>query len=129
MTNIVDFPKLEKIPEALPRQRVFYVGYRYVGPMLCQDIQDLYLKRKGVTYEGRWWAMITYAPLDDYSSKLYSLELDECHEDLVPEMLEVYGLQNEVNISDLRKMGWRGRVLEPAPVVQLYTEQGDLFAG
>ena len=85
----VDFPKLEKIPEALPRQRVFYVGYRYVGPMLCQDIQDLYLKRKGVTYEGRWWAMITYAPIDDYSSKLYSLELDECHEDLVPEMLEM----------------------------------------
>ena len=67
--------------------------------------------------------MITYAPIDDHSSKLYSLKLDECHEDLVPEMLEVYGLQNEVSISELRKMGWRGKVLEPATVVQLYTEQ------
>ena len=73
--------------------------------------------------------MITYASYNENSSRLYPLELERCHEDFVSEMLEVCGLQNEVSISDLQRMGWRGKVLEPAPIVQLYTEQGDLFTG
>ena len=48
MTNIVNFPKKEKRSKPLPRQRVFYIGYWYVGPVLCQEVQRLYLKRKGL---------------------------------------------------------------------------------
>ena len=33
-----------------PYQRVFYVGYRYVGPMLCQEVQRIYLKKKKFIY-------------------------------------------------------------------------------
>ena len=29
----------------MPKQRVFYIGFRYVGPFLCQDVQNIYLKR------------------------------------------------------------------------------------
>ena len=28
----------------LPKQRVFNIGYRYVGPMFCQEIQDVFIK-------------------------------------------------------------------------------------
>ena len=125
MTNIVDFPEIEVNPETLPRQRVFYVGYRYVGPMLCQDVQNLYLKRKGVKNGKRWWAIITYTTLDEYSSKTYSFELEECSENHVSDMLERFELEGEVSISDLRKMGWRGR--HRAQIVQLSAKQGDLF--
>ena len=125
MTNIVDFPEIEVNPETLPRQRVFYVGHRYVGPMLCQDVQNLYLKRNGVIDGKRWWAIITYISLNEHSSKKYSFELEKCSENHVPDLLERFELQDEVSISDLRKMGWRGR--HRAQVVQLGAEQGDLF--
>ena len=43
--TIIKFPTKEKREKPLPRQRVFYLSFRYVGPMLCQDVQNLYLKR------------------------------------------------------------------------------------
>tara|TARA_B100001093_G_scaffold168572_1_gene161221 strand:- start:2285 stop:2470 length:186 start_codon:yes stop_codon:yes gene_type:complete len=50
MANIVNVPQKEKRPLTMPRQRVFYTGFKYVGPFFCQDVQTLYLKRKGVKY-------------------------------------------------------------------------------
>ena len=47
MNNILIFPKKEKRTKPLPRQRVFYIGFRYAGPMLCQEVQNIYLKRNG----------------------------------------------------------------------------------
>ena len=41
MTNIVNFPKIEN-EKPLP-ERVFYIGFRYVGPF-CQDVQIYLLK-------------------------------------------------------------------------------------
>ena len=127
MTNIVDFPETEANPEALPRQRVFYVGYRYVGPMLCQDVQNLYLKRKGLKNGVRSWALIAYISLNENNSKTYSFELEKCSENQVLALLEKYELQDEVSISDLRKMGWRGKVQQSATIIQLGAEQRDLF--
>ena len=60
MTNIVNFPQKEKRSKPLPRQRVFYIGYWYVGPTLCQEVQRLYLKRKGLKNGIRYWSVITY---------------------------------------------------------------------
>ena len=54
MNNVITFPQKDKRPLPLPRQRVFYIGYRYVGPMLCQEVQNLYLKRKGFKH-GKIW--------------------------------------------------------------------------
>ena len=66
--------------------------------MLCQDVQKLYLKRKAVKHGNRWWAMITYGKYigDDY--RKYSLELEECLEDDVPDMLDKF----EVGYDELR---------------------------
>lgn len=49
MINIVKLSAFKNVPKDLPRQRVFHVGYRYLGPVFYQSIQHLYLKIKGVT--------------------------------------------------------------------------------
>ena len=71
--------------------------------------------------------MIAYIALNGHSSKTYSFELETCSENQVPDLLEKYELQDGVSISDLRKMGWRGKVQQSATIVQLGAEQGDLF--
>ena len=58
--TIIQFQLREKLPDPMPRQKVFYLGFRYAGPMLCQEVQHLYLKRKGNKNNSRKWAMITY---------------------------------------------------------------------
>ena len=120
MTNIVNFPQKEKRPAPMPRQRVFYIGYRYVGPMFCQDVQSLYLKRKGLKHGERWWAMITYGKYDESDSREYSIELEECLENDVPDMLDMFDVGNEVTFSELADMGWRGQVMYSAPVKSIF---------
>lgn len=119
MTNIVKYPQKEILPLPLPRQRVFYIGYRYVGPFLCHDVQDLYLKRKGLKHGNRWWAMITYGRYDEYDKRDYSIELEECLEDDVPDMLDMFEVGHGVGFTDLERMGWRGKLLHPAKVFNL----------
>ncbi len=107
MISIVKFPVPKNKPNKLPRKRVFYIGYRYVGPMLCQDIQHLYLKRKGIKGGTRWWGMITYVEYDECDSQKYSFELEECEEEAVPDLLRMFGMESEVSFKDLRDMGWQ----------------------
>ena len=120
MTNIVNFPQKEKRPLPMPRQRVFYIGYRYVGLMFCQDVQSLYLKRKGLKHGERWWAMITYGKYDESDSREYSIELEECLENDVPDMLDMFDVGNEVTFSELEDMGWRRQVMYSAPVKSIF---------
>ena len=108
MTNVISFPINKKRHSFSPWQRVFYIGYRYVGPMFCQDVQQLYLKRHGLNHSVRKWSLITYAPYDESSSRSYSIELECCDEDSVLEMLEKHDVRNDVTIADLFAMGWRG---------------------
>ena len=44
MNNILIFPKKEKRTKPLPRQRVFYIGFRYVGPFLCKKYKTCILE-------------------------------------------------------------------------------------
>ena len=120
MTNVIPFPTKEKRPTLLARQRAFYIGFRYVGPMFCQDVQQLYLKRKGLVYGERWWAMITYDKYDESDRRTYSIELEECHENDVPDMLEMFEVGNEVNFAELEQMGWRGRVTNTALLKSMF---------
>ena len=115
MTNVIPFPRKDQSPSPLPRQRVFYIGYRYVGPMLCHDVQQLYLKRKSLVYGERWWAMITYGKYDESDRRTYSIELEECHENDVPDMLDMFDVGHEVSFARLEAMGWRGHVSDPDP--------------
>ena len=120
MTNIVNFPKKEKRSKPLPRQRVFYIGYWYVGPTLCQEVQRLYLKRKGLKNGIRYWSVITYGKYDESDTRTYSIELEQCEENDVPDMLEAFDLGNEVTFSELADMGWRGQVIYSAPVKSIF---------
>jgi hypothetical protein len=120
MTNIVNFPKKEKRSKPLPRQRVFYIGYWYVGPTLCQEVQRLYLKRKGLKNGIRYWSVITYGKYDESDTRTYSIEIEECEENDVPDMLEAFDLDNEVTFSELANMGWRGRVTYSAPLKSMF---------
>ena len=120
MTNIVNFPKKEKRSKPLPRQRVFYIGYWYVGPVLCQEVQRLYLKRKGLKNGIRYWSVITYGKYDESDTRTYSIEIEECEENDVPDMLKAFDLDNEVTFSELANMGWRGQVTYSAPLRSMF---------
>ena len=122
MTNILKYPQKIKRPLPKPRQRVFYVGIRYVGSMFCQEVQRLFLKRKGFKHGNRWWAMITYGKYDEGDSREYSIELEECLEDDVPDMLDMFDVGDELSFADLEKMGWRGKPLQTAKIFDFKTD-------
>ena len=118
--TIIKFPSKEKLEKPLPKQRVFYLGFRYVGPMLCQDVQNLYLKRKGVNKGVRWWSIITYGKYDEGDSKEYSIELEQCKENDVPSMLDEFEM-GDVSFEELRDMGWRGQMDYSTSLIKLYS--------
>ena len=90
----------------LPKQRVFYIGYRYVGPMFCEEIQDIFLKREGKVNGNQKWSFITY-PKCEESGRYYSFQIDECFQDEVPKLIELLELEKVVTLKELRNMGWR----------------------
>ena len=119
--TIIKFPRNICIPlkyeEPLPRQRVFYLGVVYTGPPLCQDVTELYLKRHGKINSTRKWSLITYGKYDEFDKRNYSLELDTCDEDDVPDMLCQYYIGNHITFNDLRKFGWNGNVYNEAKII------------
>ena len=121
--KIIKFPRNICIPikyeQALPRQRVFYLGVIYTGPALCQDITRLYLKRHGKKNGVRKWSLITYCKYDEYDTCEHSIELDFCNEDDVPDMLSQYHIGNHITFNDLRKFGWNGKVYNKAKIIKL----------
>ena len=119
MSNIFKFPKKYKSQETFfPRNRIFYIGFRYVGPCFCDELQVLYLKRNGVLEGKRWWSMITYAKFEDYNTREYSIELEKCEEDDVPNMLDDFDMGEMVTYKDLRKMGWNGEIENSANILK-----------
>ncbi len=116
---IIQFPARQKLHDPVPRQRVFYLGYRYVGPFLCQETQHLYLKRKGKKNNSRKWAMITYGKYDDYCSREYSLQLDECEENNLPDMLTEFNMGDVFSFEELKALGWNGKIFQEAKVYHL----------
>ena len=106
MTNIIPLPEREKQPTPLPKQRVFHLGFVYRGPMLCQEIQEVYLKRHGKKDDVRKWSIVTYGKYDEADKRDYSLELATCEEDDVPEMLDEWYIPGAVTFEELRAMGW-----------------------
>ncbi len=127
MAEIYEFPQVKRLVLRFPpRQRVFYIGHRYVGPFLCQDIQHLYLKRHGWKNGVRKWSMMSYVKFDDYDTRKYSWEWETCEEDEVPQMLEEFDMGREVSLKSLRGMGWDGRIKGDGKVHYLYpTEKGE----
>ena len=87
--TILKFPRNICVPleykKPLPRQRVFYLGVVYTGPAMCQEVTRLYLKRHGKKNGTRKWSLITYEKYDEYDQREYSIELDNCQEDNVPQ--------------------------------------------
>ena len=119
--TIINFPRNICVPlkyeKPLPRQRVFYLGVVYTGPPLCQDVTDLYLKRHGKIKGVRKWSLITYGKYDEFDKRNYSLELDTCDEDDVPDMLCQFYIGNHITFDDLRKFGWNGNVYNEAKII------------
>ena len=119
MSNIFKFPKKYKSQETFfPRNRIFYIGFQYVGPCFCDELQVLYLKRNGILEGKRWWSMITYAKFEDYNTREYSIELEKCEEDDVPNMLDDFDMGEMITYKDLRKMGWNGKIENSANIIK-----------
>jgi len=125
MTKIIKFPSKQKRSKPMPKQRVFYIGFRYVGPMFCQDVQSLYLKRNGLINDTRTWSLIRYGKYDENDYKDYSIELDKCQENDLPDMLDEFDIGNQVNFDELRDMGWKGVVYYEAKVENLFNNKND----
>ena len=55
-------------------------------------------------------------------ARTYSIELEMSEENDVPDMLDAFDLDlgNEVTFSELKDMGWRGKVSYSAPVKSLF---------
>ena len=78
-------------------------------------------------YVGRW-SVITYGKYDESDTRTYSIELEMSEENDVPDMLDAFDLDldldldldNEVTFSELKDMGWQGKVSYSAPVISLF---------
>ena len=125
MTNIVKFPTKHKRRNLTPRKRVFYLSYCYFGPALCQEVQNIYLKRHGYHNGERRWSLITYASCSEDENKLYSIELDSCLENDVPDMIDRFNLEEEVTFEELRMMGWNGEVIFSAKIIDFFASDSD----
>ena len=125
MDNIIQFPFKKKPMSHMPKQRVFYIGYRYIGPMFCQDIQQLYLKRKGRRNGVRYWSIITYCKYNENDTRTYSFELEECEENDVLDMINGYEILDEISVEDLQQMGWVGNASSKASLISIYHESYD----
>ena len=121
--TLIEFPRNVCVPlkyePPLPRQRVFYLGIVYNGPTLCQEITRLYLKRHGKKNGTRKWSLITYEKYDEYDPRKYSIELDNCQEDDVPEMLNQYFIGEHISMDDLKRCGWNGKTSQNAEIIKL----------
>ena len=117
--TIIKFPTNEKREKPLPKQRVFYIGFRYVGPYLCQDLQNIFLKRNGLKNRVRTWSLITYGKYDENDHKEYSIELDRCVENDLPNLLDEFEVAEEVTFEELREMGWRGYTDYSAKIIDI----------
>ena len=121
--TLIEFPRNVCVPlkyePPLPRQRVFYLGIVYNGPALCQEITRLYLKRHGKKNGTRKWSLITYEKYDEYDPRKYSIELDNCQEDDVPEMLNQYFIGEHISMDDLKRCGWNGKTNQNAEIIKL----------
>ena len=119
--TVIKYPRNICVPlkyeKPLPRQRVFYLGIVYTGPPLCQDVTELYLKRHGKIDGKRKWSLITYGKYDEFDKRNYSIELDICDEDDVPDMLCQFYIGNHITFDDLRKFGWNGKVFNNAKII------------
>ena len=125
MTKIRKFPSKQKRSKPMPKQREIYIGFRYVGPMFCQDVQSLYLKRNGLINNTRTWSLIRYGKYDENDYKEFSIELDKCQENDLPDMLDEFDIGNQVNFDELRDMGWKGVIDYEAKVENLFKNKND----
>ena len=112
MSNIIKLPSVRRLSEPFPRQRVFNIGYSYFDPflcqedqLLCQEDQQLYLKRRGPKGE-RWWQLIIYDKDNCKDKRKYSIAIESCRDDELPDMLHDWGF--DIIFQDLRNIGWEG---------------------
>ena len=65
---------------------------------------------------------VTQGNNDESDSREYSIELEECVEDDVPNMLDMFDVGDELSFVDLEKMGWRGK---PSQTAKIYKFEAD----
>ena len=106
MSNIIKLPPDRRLSKPFPRQRVFNIGYSYSDPFLCQEDQQLYLKIRGPKGD-RWWQLIIYDKNDCKDKRKYSIAIEACRDDELPDMLHDWGFN--IIFQDLRDIGWEGK--------------------
>ena len=108
--------------KSIPKKRCFYLYHKYDKDdfdfKLCQihgHVQNFYLKRNGKKKDKQHWSVISYKTKEEYGlSKTFSVQLDECIEEDLLEMIERVFIKYEVDLSllpsksELKSYGWKG---------------------
>ena len=113
MAQIISIHPHQKTPKFRhkPYQRVFYVGFRYVGPAFCQDVQRIYFKKMSFGrgcfqfYAGGMAWLIEEFAIEEFSSRLDEL----CLEDVISnEELAALGWKSDCEVIRFsKKLRWR----------------------
>ena len=101
MSNVVKFRRGKRIPfhRQKPRQRVFCLGYRYIGGDCCQSIQHVYLKR----HKHDQWSFVDY-------SEGYSCEFDWCDGSELMDRINEMHLEDPPSEHDLYNMDGKANI-------------------
>lgn len=95
-STIIRFPKvIRKYRRRLPRRRVVSIGFRYVGPALCQEVQEVFLKRCSQGY----WELQFY-----FQSRVWVIE--RCRSETLLAAIDRLWLEQPVEIDFLQAIGW-----------------------
>jgi|TARA_B110000881_G_C18282740_1_gene368314 hypothetical protein len=108
--------------KSILKQRCFYLHHIYdsgdLAYMFCKihgHVQNFCLKRNGKIKDKRHWSIILYKTKEESGlSKTFSVQLDNCIEDNLLEMIERVFTKYNVNLSiitsksELKSYGWTG---------------------
>ena len=121
MTNILLFPKqFTKVPKGYPRQQLFLAGKISDGPIYDKKVVYYYLRRnlrRGEdTNKVKTWSLKIFHK-QNVAGDLKLIEIDNCNENEVIEMLVKWNLFSQVTYKKLHRMGWKGEIKNNAIII------------
>ena len=120
MSAVIKFPKIIKLdPKRFHRQRLFYIGRVLEGPSYSCNYQEYYLTRNKLIRVNNRLSLkiIGLKKKTDLDPRMHAI--CSCDDDELIEMLEKWGLIDQITYKKLFWMGWRGKVKKSAKIINL----------
>ena len=118
MSEVIKFPEIIRLdPNRFHRQRLFYVGRVFEGPSYSCNYEDYYLRRNEKVRGNKGWSLKIFGlkKKTDLDPRMHAI--CSCDDDELIEMLENWGLIDQITYKKLFWMGWRGKVKKSAKII------------